>query len=185
MSKFKSILFYFIFVLILAGLFSACYTPKKFSRQLSKGVVAYPEIMSNTCASLYPPKVESVKEIVYKEGKKDTIWEDIYLDCDTITEVVWKDRVVKVQVPKTITRVDTFIDHQYHTIENTALVASLKTKSDSIQNKLIECNIQKEETETKLNTWVAIGLILLAYLILKTIIRLMFPKLSIFLTKLP
>jgi len=172
-------------ILVFAGLFSACYTPRKFSRQLSKGAVAYPSVMANTCASLYPPKVESIKEIVYKEGRIDTIWEDLYLDCDTVTEVVWKDRVVKVQVPKTITRVDTFIDHQFNTIENTALVTTLKAKSDSIQAGLTECEVKSEETKTKLNTWLTIGIALLAYLVLKTILRLVFPKLSLFLTKLP
>lgn len=172
-------------ILVFAGLFSACYTPRKFSRQLSKGAVAYPSVMANTCASLYPPKVETIKEIVYKEGKKDTIYEDLYLDCDTVTEVVWKDRVVKVQVPKTITRVDTFVDHQFNTIENTALVASLNAKSDSIQAGLTECEVKSEETKTKLNTWLTIGIALLAYLVVKTILRLVFPKLSLFLTKLP
>lgn len=172
-------------ILVFAGLFSACYTPRKFSRQLSKGAVAYPSVMANTCSSLYPPKVESIKEIVYKEGKKDTIWEDLYLDCDTVTEVVWKERVVKVQVPKRITRVDTFVDHQFNTIENTALVTTLRTKADSIQTELTECEAEKGETETKLNTWLTIGIALLAYLVFKTILRLVFPKLSIFLTKLP
>jgi ribosome-binding factor A len=184
MKKIKSLLGYVLFIIGLIGLFSACYTEKRFSRQLSKGVVAYPSVMSNACASLYPNKIETIKEITYREGKVDTIWEDLYLDCDTITEVVWKDRIVKVQVPKIIKKVDTIIDHQYHSVENTALVTSVKLKNDSLisQVYLSKMDASESQSKYKLFLWIAISLI--SYLGIKTILRLAYPQLK-FISKLP
>jgi len=184
MKKIKSLLGYALFIIILSGLFSACYTEKRFSRQLSKGVVVYPSVMSNTCASLYPSKVETIKELIYKEGKIDTIWEDLYLDCDTITEVVWKDRVVKVQVPKIIKKVDTIIDHQYHSVENTALVTSLKLKNDSLISQVVSSQMDANELEEKYKLFLWITIALISYLGVKTILRLSFPQLN-FISKLP
>lgn len=185
MLRVKQIVSYFVFILVLAGAFSACYTEKRFSKQLSRGVVKFPSTMSNTCASLYPPKVETIKELIYKEGKIDTIWEDIYLDCDTITEVAWKDRIVKVEVPKIIKRVDTFIDHQYHSVENTALVNSLKIESDSLKSELSIAKINHSKAKEQKNIWLKIAIGLMLYIILKTIIRLAFPITNNFITKLP
>ena len=171
-------------MLLLIGMFSACYTEKKFSKQLSKGVVRYPNTMSNTCASLYPNKVETIKELIYKEGSVDTIWEDLYLDCDTITEVVWKDRIVKVQVPKIIKKVDTLIDHQYHSVENTALVTSLKLKSDSLLSQVVSSQMDANEAQSRSKLYFWIVIILISYLGIKTILRLAFPQLN-FISKLP
>lgn len=185
MDKIKQVIFYFCFFVVLAGAFSACYTEKRFSKHLANGIVKFPSTMSKTCSVLYPPKVETIKELIYREGKIDTIWEDIYLDCDTITEVVWKDRVVKVEVPKIIKRVDTLIDHQYHSVENTALVNSLKIKSDSLQSELSTTKISQSKTNTQKNIWLKIAIVLMLYIILKTIIRLVFPTTNYFISKLP
>jgi hypothetical protein len=184
MKKIKSLLGYVLFIIGLIGLFSACYTEKRFSRQLSKGVVAYPSVMSNACASLYPNKIETIKEITYREGKVDTVWEDIYLDCDTVTEVVWKDRIVKVEVPKKIKQVDTIVDYQYHVVENTALVTSIKLKNDSLisQVHLSKMDAGESKSKYKLFLWITIALIF--YLGVKTILRLSFPQLG-FISKLP
>jgi ribosome-binding factor A len=184
MKKIKSLLGYVLFIIGLIGLFSACYTEKRFSRQLSKGVVAYPSVMSNACASLYPNKIETIKEITYREGKVDTIWEDLYLDCDTITEVVWKDRIVKVQVPKIIKKVDTIIDHQYHSVENTALVTSVKLKNDSLISQVYLSKMDASESQSKYKLFLWITIALISYLGIKTILRLAYPQLK-FISKLP
>ena len=167
-------------VIIFAALFSACYTEQRFTRHIGKGAVRYPHVLARSCNTMYPPKTETKTEIIYKEGKNDTIYEDLYIDCDTISETIYKDRIVKVPYVKTIIQRDTLYKSITESVESQAAAAICKHEKDSITNDLNAANIQTEKTQQSKKSWMIACLALAAIFLAQIIYKVIKYKVKIF-----
>ena len=95
-----------IFTLLAMLTLTSCMTEKRATKKMARLGVEYPYAGATFCANAYPARVEYKQTIEYKEGKRDTIWQAEYVDCDT---VIGTDRIVKVPYPVIVPSRDTLI----------------------------------------------------------------------------
>jgi hypothetical protein len=147
-------------IFIISILFSSCYNYKVAKRQIFKAYGKYPSMTAEISSVLFPPKDSTIILTKYVQGKTDTITQTtIVVNCDSLVSKK-KDipslntSYVKLKCPPSTTRIDTFIDHQYHTVENTAKVFSLNSKLQDLKEQLIVTET-KSRFYKKLLTWFA------------------------------
>lgn len=117
-------------------LLSSCYTAKVATKRISKANALQPAATAAACAIYYPTK-DSVR-VIQKTlpGRVDTVKNYVTIDCDKVIKdkILIHDTtpgaIITVPCPPSTHAVDTFIDHQYHTVENTAGLEALKFKID-------------------------------------------------------
>jgi hypothetical protein len=132
-----------ILILLLAVSFAACNTEKRAARRMSYLAVGHPTVAATFCASTYPARVENKTTIEYKEGKRDTLWQAEYVDCDT---VIGETRIVKVPYPVQINTKDTLVYRDSIFTENTAKVDQLTR-----QNSLAEAEAKHYKKRARRN----------------------------------
>jgi hypothetical protein len=96
---------------------SACNTEKRAVKRLARLKTEQPTLVASFCGEMFPIKTETKHTIEYREGKTDTIWQNEYIDCDT---VIGETRVVKVPYPVQIRTKDTIVMKTIEVQENTA-----------------------------------------------------------------
>ena len=125
----------YLFILLLL---SSCYTQKRAKIQFAKVQSVYPKIVAENCDKLFPTKDSVSTVIKHIKGDTDTLFEFVKVDCDTVTEVKYKDRIVLKKVPKYIKNNDTIEKVVFKQVESTAKVKALQGKIEEIQNKYEE-----------------------------------------------
>ena len=125
-----------ILLLIMAISFSGCMTEKRATKKIAQLGIQYPYAGAQYCANAYPVRVEHTQSIEYREGKRDTLWQAEYIDCDT---VIGQDRIVKVPYPVAVGTRDTLIYRDSIFIEK--------------KDKLDICNRDRLEAEERAKTW--------------------------------
>ena len=116
-------------ILIIIVMFSAsCMTEKKAGKRVAHLSVEYPSLLATFCAQQYPPFERTSTTIEYRQGKKDTIWQSEYVDCDT---VIGENRIVKVAYPVIVPSRDTLVFRDSVFIENKAEISRLKIERDN------------------------------------------------------
>lgn len=110
-------------------MFSAsCMTEKKASRRIAHLSVGHPSLLAQYCSRTFPPVEKTTTTIEYRQGKKDTIWQSEYVDCDT---VIGENRIVKVPYPVIVPSRDTLVFRDSVFIENKAEISRIKIERDS------------------------------------------------------
>lgn len=178
----------YLFLLLI--FLSSCYSQKKATFQITKAQSQYPTMVAGKCGLWYPPKIYDSIRTEYVQGETEYSFDTIRIDCDSVVnnarnaenlaipKVVYK--YIKVYKP----RVDTIFDHQYHTIENTARLEMLVGRLDSTNNYLIQVHEAYKTEKNNKAFWMKFAILLCCYLVIKTALRLFFPK-NIILNKLP
>lgn len=115
-------------LLILILFFASCMTEKKAGKRVAHLSVEYPSLLATFCAQQYPPIERTSTTIEYRQGKKDTIWQSEYVDCDT---VIGENRIVKIPYPVYLPSRDTLIFRDSVFIENKAEISRLKIERDN------------------------------------------------------
>lgn len=105
-------------LIILLVILSGCYTEKRASIQLAKAQGTYPHVVAAKCSDYYPTKDSIIRETEFIKGETSTVHDSVLIDCDTVTEVKYKNRIIRVKQPQK-TRVDTYIKKVYKTVERT------------------------------------------------------------------
>ncbi len=124
-----------IAILLILSILAACNTEKRAIKQIAYIGQTRPNVAANYCASVYPARVETKSTIEYRKGNTDTLWQSLYVDCDT---VIGETRIVKIPYPVNISTKDTLIYRDSVFTENTAKIEALKHEADKLQTKLIE-----------------------------------------------
>lgn len=178
----------YLFLLLI--FLSSCYSQKKATFQITKAQSQYPTMVAGKCGLWYPPKIYDSIRTEYVQGETEYSFDTIRIDCDSVvnnarnaenlavSKIVYK----YIKVPKL--RVDTLFDHQYHTVENTAEIEQYKGFYDKQKDILDRTMIKAKELDTKRIFWMKFAILLCCYLVIKTALRLFFPK-NIILNKLP
>lgn len=122
--------------LIMAISLSACMTEKRATKKIAQLGIQYPYAGAQYCANSFPVRVEHTQTIEYREGKRDTLWQAEYIDCDT---VIGQDRIVKVPYPVLVPSRDTLIFRDSIFIEK--------------KDKLDICNRERMQAEEKAKLW--------------------------------
>ena len=128
--------------LILIFLLSSCYSSKRAVQDIVKAQSAYPDKVAEACSNYYPTKDSVIRETEYIKGETDTLINYVELDCDTVTEVKYKNRIIRVKQPVK-TRVDTFIKKVFKSIERTDKLRAKDTllqreKANSIKQRTLK-----------------------------------------------
>lgn len=170
-------------------LLSSCYTEKKATFQITKAQSNYSIVVAEKCALWYPVKPYDSVFIRYIKGETEYYFDTLRVDCDSVLTNIVKsigskpNVVIKaVKVPKL--RVDTFYDHQYHTVENTAKTEFLQSIISTTNNSLEVAKSNYVSEKENRFFWMKLAIILCCYLVLKTGLRLYFPNNNL-LKKLP
>lgn len=145
---------------IITILFSSCYNYKVAKRQIFKAYDKYPSMTAEISSVLFPIKdsVSIIKE--YLPGKIDTVEiEPVLINCDSLIEAAKADtfiktKFIKAPCPPKTKQTDTLIDHQYHTVENTAKIQFLSLKLQELNDQLIVTQ-SKSKGYKKWLTWLA------------------------------
>ena len=106
-------------LLILLSL-TGCFTQKKAQKQFNKAHFKYPEISAKGCSIFYPIKEKITIDTKYIQGEIDTFIEFVEVDCDTVIETKFKERIIQIPCPPRLQRVDTIYKTEYKELENTA-----------------------------------------------------------------
>lgn len=149
-----------IIIILAISLLSSCFTEKKAIREFYKINYKYPELVASNCNSLFPIKEKIVKETIYKEGRVDTVFDFAVLDCDTVTEVKYKNRIVKVKCPPSYTRTDTIIKSVYVNQESTSKVKALEFSVLRLNKDIVLKNELIQVKSNKVKFWYRFALIL-------------------------
>lgn len=113
---------------ILSLAVASCYTPRIANKRVTKAQGRYPEVVAENCARFYPVKESTKIETIIKKGDTDTIFTDIYVDCDTVYSTKYQDRIVKVKTPHYIKNNDTIVVEKTVVQESTAKIEALTAK---------------------------------------------------------
>jgi len=90
-------IFMLLFLLVMiAGIFTSCNTEKRGAMRLASLKTTRPKLVASFCGENYPVKESTTHTIEYRQGKHDTIWQNEYIDCDT---VIGQNQVVRVPYP--------------------------------------------------------------------------------------
>lgn len=147
-------------ILLVTILFSSCYNYKVAKRQIFKAYGKYPSMTAEISSVLFPPKDSTIILTKYVQGKTDTVTQTtIIVNCDSLVSKkkdipLLNTSYVKLKCPPSTIRTDTFIDHQYHTVENTAKVFSLNSQLQDMKTELAITK-QKSKGYKKWLTWLA------------------------------
>lgn len=149
-------------VLILI-LIASCSVQKRAIKRVKWVDERHPVTLARWCADNVPVRADTVlipgKEIVIP----GTVVE---VDCDTVTDTVYKDRVVKVACPPSTVRTDT----AYITKVDSAALMVIRYEKDSMQAQIISIENDLNRAKGAKNTfmWIAIVagslLVVMAYL---------------------
>lgn len=142
---------YFIWILLSISL-TACMTEKKAARRVAHLSVEYPNVVANLCSNYI--KESHTSTIEYREGKRDTLWQSEYVDCDT---VIGSDRIVKVPYPVLVPSRDTLIFRDSVFQENTKRV-------EALQNELKNTTLKLYNAHNSLKTMRGLNAILIMIL---------------------
>lgn len=129
-------------ILLILILTSGCYTQKKAQKQFNKAHFKYPEISAKGCSIYYPIKEKITTDTKYIKGEVDTFIEFVEVDCDTVVQTKYKERIVKIPCPPRLQRVDTIFKTEIKEIENSA-----KTEVLNLHIKRIEADKVRLETQ--------------------------------------
>ena len=110
----------------------ACNTEKRAVKRLSSLKTTNPTLVASFCGEMFPIKTETKHTIEYREGKTDTIWQNEYIDCDT---VIGETRVVKVPYPVQIRTKDTIVMKTIEVQENTAKIEALERLNTNAEER--------------------------------------------------
>lgn len=131
---------------------ASCMTEKKAARRITHLAVGYPSVAANLCANYI--KESHTTTIEYREGKRDTLWQSEYVDCDT---VIGTDRIVKVPYPVIRPVRDTVIFRDSIFQEN--------TKRVEVMEQILKIStLQLEKTQNSLKTSRGINAVLIIIL---------------------
>ena len=161
---------------ILLILLSSCYTEKRARIHVNKAHSVHPVVVAEACASLYPVKDSIVIKKEYIQGKSDTLLQFVEVNCDSVIHdtIPGNDRIIRMPCPPSIKRVDTFIDHQYHTVENTAKVSELQLKLEVYRTDLEKLSDKVKDKNSLIRKLILItsamglGFLILAFIKFKT-----------------
>ncbi len=154
-SIFKHILFFATLVLMVG----ACNTLRLDSKRIDKAQGRNPSELRNKCILYYPTKDSSYKEIIYKEGKTDTILDYVEINCDTIFPTKVINKLVKVPITKYIKHNDTLIDHQYIVQVDTREIDRLNEELSKKDNIISTITQEKKSTTKARNLlWLALAI---------------------------
>lgn len=141
-----------IYIIIMMVLTASCMTEKKAARRVAHLSVEYPNVAANLCANYI--KESHTTTIEYREGKRDTLWQSEYVDCDT---VIGTDRIVKVPYPVIRPVRDTVIFRDSIFQEN--------TKRVEVMEQILKIStLQLEKTQNSLKTSRGINAVLIIIL---------------------
>lgn len=129
---------------MLTFLLSSCYTQHTALKRISKAHAIQPAATAKACAAFYPAKdsVSIIQKLI--QGATDTLTNYITVDCDSARKKAPAPFRIKMPCPPSFTRVDTLIDHQYHSIENTALVEAQEAQIQSLNTELTKATTQRD-----------------------------------------
>lgn len=131
---------------------ASCMTEKKAARRVAHLSVEYPNVAANLCANYI--KESHTTTIEYREGKRDTLWQSEYVDCDT---VIGTDRIVRVPYPVIRPVRDTVIFRDSIFQENTKRV-------ELMEQILKISTLQLEKSQNSLKTSRGINAVLIIIL---------------------
>lgn len=171
-------------LILLALLLFSCNTTKRATKLIDKAARIDESAVAKACADRYPIK-ESIKiQTEYIKGKTDTLPPTyITINCDSLKAAAEKNKSKEtgkfyIPLPPSTKQVDTLKKTEEKTQEQTSKIRELTLKNTKLTADLA---VSDKQNKTK-GTWL---LILASYMIIKTILRLIFPKLSFILNKLP
>lgn len=160
---------------------SSCYSQHRAQRQLIKVQTLYPASVASLCGDLYPP-VEYVKDsFVYLPGKElPAAIQYVQVDCDSVKG---NNRVVALACPPCRQYTPDTIAISRHTqAVNTAKEKELQYAIDELSQRLSDCQTKLElkssdlkkvqQEKSSLQTWL---IVIIAYLVVKTVLRIGFP----------
>lgn len=149
-------------VLILL-LIASCSVQKRAIKRVKWVDDRHPITLVRWCADNVPVRADTVlipgKEIVMPGVV-------VEVDCDTVTDTVYKDRVVKVTCPPSMVRTDT----AYITKVDSAAIVVIRHEKDSVQAQVISIENDLNRANGAKNTWmwlaIAAGslLVVMAYM---------------------
>jgi len=117
-------------------------TEKKAERRMAHLAVGYPSVSAKLCSNYI--KESHTTTIEYREGKRDTLWQAEYVDCDT---VIGTDRIVKVPYPVYLPSRDTIIFRDSIFQENTKQTEYLQGELKETTHRLY--SIQETLKQTR------------------------------------
>jgi hypothetical protein len=182
-------------IAILLGLMMCgCYTHRTAVKQVTKAQVHFPNVVSNVCGNLYPPKDSTITELKYVEGEPVFFTDTFFVDCDSVVSAnntpikktlnYSKPNIIRIPYSQGV-RVDTFYKDKKVYTENTAKVQALQGVKDSLNKVLQVQGVKLIITHNKLRRSMWLSLILLAYLAVKTFLRVYIPKFNLLTKFLP
>lgn len=148
-------------LLLLAVLLAGCYSAKRAAFQVNKAQGNYPEVVAEKCTTFYPTKdsVSIIEKVI--KGKTDTLTQDVFVNCDSPE---YRNRIVKVEVPKYIKHNDTIQVVKTKVVESTAKIKSMQSKLDVLAKDSVILNHKLNKRNNVLKWLIGIlglGLILL------------------------
>jgi len=141
-----------LIIFILASI--GCNTEKRGAMRLASLKTTHPKLVASFCGENYPVKESTTHTIEYREGKHDTIWQNEYIDCDT---VIGQNQVVRVPYPVQIKSKDTVVIKSIEIKENTAKIEALNLE---VSDYKAELKRQEKRTEKAAYGGFLIGVIL-------------------------
>lgn len=151
----------FLFIALVAF---SCSIERKAIKKLNWIEYKAPEVIAKKCSDKYPVKTNTIIEKEFIKGDVITVHDSIELDCDTVTEVKYKDRKIRVPFPVTKVRVDTYKVNRTDTIENTAKVDFLQLKSDRLFEQSVEDSLTIKNKNRKIK-WLIGSLVAIVLMI--------------------